>query len=250
MSREPVVALEHVTVSYGPVTALDDVSLRIGAGERVAVLGPSGAGKSTLLAALAGVVPPGTGTVELFGARPDELSGAALRRLRSRTGRISQSLDLVGPLRVVHNVNAGRLHRWSLARAAWSLLRPQGVDEVVAALDRVGLADRLHDRCDALSGGQQQRVAVARLLVQDPELVLADEPVHSLDPALSAQVVGLLAGLAAERGRTLVTSLHDPELALRWCDRVVGLRDGRVRFDVAAGALAPEALDELYGAVR
>jgi phosphonate transport system ATP-binding protein len=161
---------------------------------------------------------------------------------------VSQSLDLVGPLRVVHNVNAGRLARWSLPRAAWSLVRPQGLPEAVAALERVGLADRLLDRCDELSGGQQQRVALARLLVQDPELVLADEPVSSLDPTLAAQVLGLLRELSAER--TLLTSLHDPELAVRCCDRVVGLREGRVVLDVPSAQLRSAGLDELYGARR
>ena len=244
----PVAVLDQVTVAFGATTALRDVSLILHAGERVGVLGPSGAGKSTLLRLLNGAVPATSGTVTVLGTRPGELSGAALRRLRVRVGTLPQRLDLVGPLRVVHNVNAGRLGRWSLGRAAWSLLRPQELDEAAAALEQVGIADRVLDRTDDLSGGQQQRVAVARLLRQDPELVLADEPVSSLDPALAVRVLTLLTD--PSRGRTLVASLHEPELALRFCDRLVGLRDGRLVLDAPAADLPPGALDALYGAVR
>jgi phosphonate transport system ATP-binding protein len=241
----PAVRLEGVCVSYGGVPALRDVSLVVSVGERVALLGPSGAGKSTLLGLLNGTVVPDAGTVTVLGEQPAALGPARLRALRTRIGTVPQRLDLVGPLRVVHNVNAGRLARWSLGRALWSLVRPQGLPEVLAALERVGLADRVHDRCEDLSGGQQQRVALARLLVQDPELLLTDEPVSSLDPALAAQVLDLLSGLAAD-GRTLLTSLHDPVLAARTCDRLVGLREGRVVLDLPAPAVATGTLDALY----
>lgn len=245
-----VVDLDHVTVRYGGALALCEVSLTVRAGERVAVLGPSGAGKSTLLGLLTGTVRATTGTVTVLGRRPAELSGGSLRRLRGRIGTMHQQLDLVGPLRVVHNVNAGNLAHWSLARAAWTLLRPREGVGAAAALGRVGLGGRVFHRTDSLSGGEQQRVALARLLVQDPELVLADEPVSSLDPALSAQVLRLLTEVVAGRQRTLLVSLHDPALALRFCDRVIGLRDGAVLFDLRAAAVAAGSLDALYGADR
>ncbi len=219
----------------------------MGPGERVAVIGASGAGKSTLLAVATGAVPPSAGSVEVFGRDPAALGGPALRRLRARVGTVHQHLELVGPLRVVHNVNAGRLASWSAARAAWSLLRPQGVPEVVAALERVGLADRLYDRTDTLSGGQRQRVAVARVLLQDPELVLADEPASALDPVLTDRVLRLLAG-PASRGGALLAALHDPALALRHCDRVVGLAAGRVVLDAPAATLSGADLAAFYGA--
>ncbi len=219
----------------------------MGPGERVAVIGASGAGKSTLLAVATGAVPPSAGSVEVFGRDPAVLGGPALRRLRARVGTVHQHLELVGPLRVVHNVNAGRLASWSAARAAWSLLRPQGVPEVVAALERVGLADRLYDRTDTLSGGQRQRVAVARVLLQDPELVLADEPASALDPVLTDRVLRLLAG-PASRGGALLAALHDPALALRHCDRVVGLAAGRVVLDASAATLSGADLAAFYGA--
>lgn len=161
-----------------------------------------------------------------------------------------QQLELVGQLRVVHNVNAGRLGSWPAGRAAWSLVRPQGLPEVLAALTRVELADRVFERTDRLSGGQRQRVAVARLLVQQPDLVLADEPASALDPALADRMLGLLAELSAGPGRALVASLHDPALALRYCTRVVGLVAGRVVLDAPAGSLTVGDLAAFYAAPR
>ena len=222
----------------------------VGAGERVALVGASGAGKSTLLGVVNGSVAPDRGRVEVLGADPAALRGAALRRLRGRVGTVHQHLELVGPLRVVHNVNAGRLAGWPAWRAAWSLVRPQGVPEVVAALDRVGLADRVFDRTDQLSGGQRQRVAIARLLVQRPELVLADEPASALHPALAERALALLAGLADDAGGALVASLHDPALALRHCTRVVGLAGGRVVLDAPTSALSAGDLADFYGVAR
>ena len=237
-------------VRFGGRTALTGVDLEVAAGERVAVVGASGAGKSTLLGVLDGTVTPTAGAVQVHGTDPSTLRGRQLRRLRARTGTVRQHLDLPGPLRVVHNVNAGRLGSWSAARAAWSLLRPQGTADVRAALDRVGLADRMFERTDRLSGGQRQRVAVARLLVQQPELVLADEPASALDPALADTVLSLLGELAVSQGGALIACLHDPALGLRHCDRVVGLDGGRVVLDGPSSQLTVAALERFYGVVR
>jgi phosphonate transport system ATP-binding protein len=226
------------------------VDLAVGAGERVAVVGPSGSGKSTLLAVANGSVLPSAGSVQVLGADPAVLRGRALRQVRARVGTVHQHLDLVDRLRVVHNVNAGRLAGWPTWRAAWSLVRPQGLPEVLDALTRVELADRVFDRTDRLSGGQRQRVAVARLLVQRPELVLADEPASALDPVLADRALSLLAQLAADRGGALVASLHDPALALRHCTRVVGLVAGRVVLDAPVPSLTAADLADLYGAPR
>lgn len=238
------VELARVTVVRHGNAALRDVSLTIPTGQRVAVLGASGAGKSTLLALVNGLLEPSAGQIHVLGSQPTALSARGRRRHRARIGTLHQQLDLVGPLRVVHNVNAGRLGRWSLARAAWSLLVPQGVPDVVSALERVGLSDRVFDRTEELSGGQQQRVALARVVLQDPELVLADEPVSSLDPHLAVRVLELLT--EAAEGRTLLASLHNPALALQFFDRLVGLRDGEVAFDLAADDVPAGALDALY----
>ncbi|WP_279536015.1 phosphonate ABC transporter ATP-binding protein [Blastococcus xanthinilyticus] len=237
-------------VRYGTSPALAGIDLEVAAGERVAVVGASGAGKSTLLNVLNGTVVPTAGTVEVLGRDPSALRGRELRQVRARTGTVHQHLELTGALRVVHNVNAGRLGSWSAARAAWSLLRPQGVPEVRAALDRVGLADRVFERTDRLSGGQRQRVALARLLVQRPDLVLADEPASALDPALADLALELLGEPARSRGGALLVCLHDPALALRHCDRVVGLLDGRVALDAPATSLTLADLERFYGVVR
>jgi phosphonate transport system ATP-binding protein len=230
--------------------ALTGVDLTVDAGQRVAVVGPSGAGKSTLLAVANGSVLPTAGAVTVLGTDPAPLRGRALRQLRARVGTVHQHLELVGQLRVVHNVNAGRLATWPAGRAAWSLVRPQGLPEVLDALARVELADRVFERTDRLSGGQRQRVALARLLVQRPELVLADEPASALDPVLADRVVGLLAELATDRGGALVASLHDPTLALRHCSRVVGLVAGRVVLDAPATSLTVGDLADFYRAPR
>nr|WP_239522441.1 ATP-binding cassette domain-containing protein [Geodermatophilus sabuli] len=224
------------------------VDLTVGPGERVAVVGASGAGKSTLLGLANGSVLPTAGSVRVLGADPAALRGRALRQLRARVGTVHQHLELVGQLRVVHNVNAGRLGAWSGLRAAWSLVRPQGLPDVEAALDRVGLADRVYERTERLSGGQRQRVAIARLLVQQPDLVLADEPASALDPVLADQALRLLGELALERGGALLACLHDPAMALRHCDRVVGLAAGRVVLDEPVAALSAADLAAFYGA--
>lgn len=245
----PVVALREVSVTFGNRRALDGVSLTVQPGERVALVGPSGAGKSTLLGLCNGTVAPTAGRVEVLGADPVRASSAELRALRARIGTVHQRLNLVGPLRVVHNVNAGRLGRWSRWRSLYSLLRPLEVDQARAALGRMGIAEHLHARTDRLSGGEQQRVALARLLVQDPEVVLADEPVSSLDPARAEEVMGLLSGLLHGQGtprRTLLVSLHDFDLALRHCDRIVGLRQGRVVLDAPVGKVDERIRARLY----
>lgn len=212
----------------------------------MAVIGSSGAGKSTILALANTSLAPTSGSVELFGANPAMLADAELRALRVRVGTVHQQLHLAGPLRVIHNVNAGHLGRWSPWRAWWSMIKPSGVSEARAALDSLGIADKLWDRTDQLSGGERQRVAIARVLVQQAELVLADEPVSSLDPQRSREVLAALCGMAAEHGRSLLVSLHAFDLAMEFFDRVVGLRDGRVVFDRPPGQISDADAEELY----
>jgi len=240
-----VVSLRGVGVVYGAHPALDAVDLDVAPGQRVALVGPSGAGKTTVLNLCTGTVAPATGSVSVLGCDVGRATAPELRALRRRVGTVYQQLHLVGPLRVVHNVNAGRLGSWSTSKSLRSLLRPVEVDTARRALEEVGIADKLHERTDRLSGGEQQRVALARVLVQQPDLILADEPVASLDPARAGEVMHLL-GAAAEHGRTLLVSLHDFDLARRRCDRVVGLRAGRVVFDLPAGDVTADMGTELY----
>ena len=242
----PAFSLRGVGVRYGAAWALREVDLDVEAGQRVALVGPSGAGKSTLLSLLNGSVPPTTGSVRVLGSDPASLRPRELRGLRRRVGTVHQQLHLVGPLRVVHNVNAGRLGEWPLAKAAWSLVSPQEVDTVSGALERVGIPGKLYERVDRLSGGEQQRVALARVLVQRPEAILGDEPIASLDPARAGEIMDLLRDLAVELGTTLVVSLHAIELALSHCERVIGLRDGRVVFDLPPAEVTAALAGDLY----
>lgn len=250
----PVVELTGVSVSLGerPTSTkpiLIDVDLVVGAGERVALVGPSGAGKTTLLAVLSGLVQPLAGSVSVLGVDPSELSGRSLRAHRSRLGIVTQHLDMALPLRVIHNVNAGRLGRWSTASSLWSLLRPAGRAQATEVLDRVGLADRLLSSTDTLSGGERQRVAVARVLRQQPDLVLADEPTSSVDPRLADDVMGLLCGAVdVPSGWTTVVSVHEPDLARHHADRMVGLRSGRIVFDRKPADVSADDLADLYRA--
>ncbi|MEM9464075.1 MAG: ATP-binding cassette domain-containing protein [Actinomycetota bacterium] len=226
--------------------ALDAVTLRVDRGERVAVVGPSGAGKTSILALANTSLAPTDGTVHLFGVDPTSLADRPLRSLRRRVGTIHQQLHLAGPLRVVHNVNAGHLGRWSAWRAWSSLVRPAETVDARAVLDSLGIGDKLWERTDRLSGGERQRVAIARVLTQRPDLILADEPVASLDPHRSREVLDILCGQAAADDRSLLVSLHAFELAVEYFDRVIGLRAGRVIFDRPADRVDPRDATALY----
>ena len=228
--------------------ALAGVDLRVAAGERVALIGASGAGKTTLLRVLAASLRPGSGRVELLGSAPWDAAPRDLRRLRARIGVVHQAPPIPPRQRVVTAVLAGRLGQWPLWKSLASLVLPADPEGARRELARLDLAERLYDRCDQLSGGQLQRVALARVLYQQPELLLADEPVSAMDPALSELTVALLNDEARRRGVTLVASLHAVDLALRHFPRVVGVKDGAILFDLPAGQVSEALLRELYAA--
>lgn len=242
----PIFQLEGVSCRFGTVAALTDCSLAIAPGERVALIGPSGAGKSTLLSLLNGSQTPTTGRVVILGQEVNRLSPRKRRRIQRLVGTVYQQHHLVGNLAVVHNVNAGHLGRWSLPRALWSLVWPQQVQTAAQALAQVGIADKLYARTDRLSGGQQQRVALARVLVQDPAAILADEPISSVDPERSRAMMDLLRQLSETTGKTLVISLHEVEFAVKYCDRIVGLRQGQILFDAPATEVSKAMMTDLY----
>jgi phosphonate transport system ATP-binding protein len=237
-------------VRYGALRALEAVDLRIERGERVALIGPSGAGKTSLIGLLNGSLAPAEGQVLVAGRDLARASPRERREVQRQLGTVRQQFDLVGELRVVHNVNAGRLGSWSVWRAALSLLAPREVDRARRALARVGLEEKLYARTGGLSGGQQQRVAIARVLAQEPVAILADEPIASVDPARAADLVNLILALSAERATTLVVSLHDLPVALGRFDRIVALRDGRIAFDGAPAGLSEDAIEDLYALDR
>jgi phosphonate transport system ATP-binding protein len=242
----PVLELKQVSQQFGPFTALRGLNLQIHAGERVAVIGSSGAGKSTLLRLLNGMLVPTQGEVWTLGYQLSRLSGSQRRRVQRQIGTIYQQFHLVDTLAVVHNVNAGHLGHWPLWKAALSLLYPLEIETAAKALHRVGIPEKLYERTDRLSGGQQQRVAIARVLVQNPQIILADEPVSSLDPELSREMMDLLQALVQDGQRTLVMSLHSVELARIYCDRIIGLRQGAIVLDTPATQLTDAMLTQLY----
>jgi phosphonate transport system ATP-binding protein len=246
MSNPAVFELAGAVLRYGTVRALSGVDLTIRAGERVAVIGPSGAGKSSVIGLLNGTLMPTGGSVRAFGIDTGAASARRLREVQGRLGTIHQRFDLVEQLRVVHNVNAGKLGRWPLWKAALSLLRPRELPDARVALHRVGIGDKLYERTGDLSGGEQQRVAIARVLVQRPAAILADEPIASLDPARGRDIIGLLHEVSLESGITLLVSLHDVQAALDRFERVVGLRDGRVAFDGPPDRIGTDQIEELY----
>jgi phosphonate transport system ATP-binding protein len=224
---------------------LRSTSLALAAGERAAVVGPSGAGKTTLFRAINGTMRISRGTITFAGEDVTGATGSALRRLRQRIAVIAQKHDLVEPLRVHQNVMAGALGRWSSGRALRYLIRPTRSElaEAEAALMVVGLAHKLRSATRSLSGGEQQRVAIARALVQAPELLLADEPVASLDPRTAEEVLTLLCDLAERRKVALLCTLHQPDLAARFFGRVIEIRGGTAMEPQAVpSSLSPAAV--------
>ncbi|MCW2777527.1 MAG: phnC [Frankiales bacterium] len=246
-------AVEGLCHAYDGVPVLRDVSFTVAPGEVVAVVGPSGAGKTTLFRCLTRLTRADAGAVRLFDVDLQHVEGTALRQARRDLGLVFQGFNLVRRLTATQNVLVGRLAE----TPAWRVLlrRPSAADDALAAacLQRVGLLPFAHTRADRLSGGQQQRVAIARALASRARVVIADEPVASLDPSSAADVLTALRSLATDDGRAVVCSLHQVDLVAGFADRVVGLREGRVvldvpveRFDPArARALYARSLDEL-----
>ncbi|WP_312513860.1 phosphonate ABC transporter ATP-binding protein [Stutzerimonas nitrititolerans] len=226
--------------------ALSGIDIQAAQGERIAIIGPSGAGKTTLLRLLATGLKPDSGQLSLLGEQPWGEGSYRLRKLRARIGLVHQAPPLPPRQRVVTAVLAGRLGHWSLPRSLLSLIYPLDRSGAAEALARLDLADKLYVRCDQLSGGQLQRVGIARMLYQQPDLILADEPVSAMDPVLSDHTLGLLNQEAQRRNATLVASLHAVDLALAHFPRIIGLRAGQILFDKPAEALRPEELTALY----
>ncbi len=236
------VALEvdGLTHRYGVRPVLDDVSFEVAAGEVVAIVGPSGAGKTTLFRAVTQLVRADAGRVVLGGRELSALAGGELRQARRDIGLIFQQFNLVRRLSALDNVVAGRLAELPTWRVLVRRPGPTVRAEALECLSRVGLADHAGSRADRLSGGQQQRVAIARALAQRTRVVLADEPVSSLDPESSASVLAALASVARAEGIAVLCNLHQVDLISGFADRVIGLRDGRVVVDVETAAFTDD----------
>lgn len=239
--------LTDVTHAYpGNTRALQGVELTAGQGERIALIGPSGAGKTTLLRILGAALRPYSGKVRLLGQAPWTLGSRGLRHLRREIGTVHQAPPLPPRQRVITAVQAGQLGYWSTWKALAALAYPPDAAGVRAELARLDLPEKLYVRCDELSGGQRQRVGIARVLYQRPSLILADEPVSAMDPALAQRTAQLLVDEAGRRRATLVASLHAVDLALNHFPRVIGVRDGRIHFDLPATKVSDALLRELY----
>jgi phosphonate transport system ATP-binding protein len=230
----------------GGTIGLDGVDFEVGAGEIVALIGPSGAGKSTLLRCLNRLVTPTAGDVTVGGAAVTGAAPRELRRIRAGIGFVFQQFNLLRRLSVLENVLIGRLARVPVARSLLALFPAGDVARAEATLERVGLGGLADRRVDTLSGGQQQRVAIARALVQEPGLLLADEPMASLDPALAHTVLTLLRRISEEDGLTVVTSLHVLELARLYGRRVLGLRAGRLVYDGPPDGLTDAVAERIF----
>ena len=227
-------------------TALKDVNLNIEQGEFVAIIGLSGAGKSTILRCINRMhdIQPGSLTVD--GVDVESLSGKSLRRFRRKVGMIFQSFNLVSRSTVIKNVLTADVPDMPFWRVLFGIFTKEQKMRALESLDKVGILDKAYTRCDQLSGGQQQRVALARTLNQNPSIILADEPVASLDPVTAKQVMSDFVRINKEYKITILLNIHHVDLALNYCERVIGVRAGEIVFDGPASSITQEQLDEVY----
>lgn len=227
--------------------ALKGVNLEIPDGQIVGLIGPSGAGKSTLIRCVNRLVEPTTGKVILNGVDVTTLSAGGLRKERRKMGMIFQEYALVDRLTIMENVQSGRLGYVGFWRSFFRNYPQSDIDEAFRLLARVGLDHMVDKRADELSGGQKQRVGIARALIQDPEVLLIDEPTASLDPKTSRQIMRLIAELCKERNLSTIVNIHDVALAQMYVERIVGLQMGEIVFDGPPDGLTPDVLTQIYG---
>lgn len=243
-----MIRFDSASVTYpGGVHALKDVTLEIPDGQMMVIVGLSGAGKSTLIRVINGLVPLSGGDVTIDGVSVKSAGSRQLREIRSRIGMIFQTFNLVKRTSVLNNVLMGRLHSTPTWRSVLALYRPEDIEIAMQALERVGIVDKAYVRAANLSGGQQQRVGIARALAQQPKIILADEPVASLDPPTSHVVMRDLQRINQELGISTIVNLHFLDLAKVYGERIIGMRDGEVVYD-GTGAQADERVfRDIYG---
>jgi phosphonate transport system ATP-binding protein len=239
--------LVDVTRRFGDKVAVSHASVTVADGEMVGIIGRSGAGKSTLLRLVNRLIDPSEGRILAAGVDVTALRGKDLRAWRARTAMIFQQFNLVNRLDVLTNVMCGRLYEMPTARVLLKWFTPTERALAIKALDRLGMADVAMNRADALSGGQQQRVAIARALMQEPRILLADEPIASLDPLNAKLVMDALADINRRDGITVLTNLHTLDTARTYCRRIIGMCDGRIVFDGTPDALTDAVLRDIYG---
>ncbi|MCV2892772.1 phosphonate ABC transporter ATP-binding protein [Lentibacter sp. XHP0401] len=243
-----MLTLDKLTKTFGDKKAVDNVSFTVDRPMMIGIIGRSGAGKSTVLRMLNRLSDATSGSIKFEGRDITRLKGAERRNWQSRCAMIFQQFNLVPRMDVVSNVLHGTLNRRSTLATMFNLYPDSDIHKAIEILDRLGIAEQAPKRAEALSGGQQQRVAIARALMQDPAIILADEPIASLDPMNAQIVMQALRRIHEEDGRTVVANLHTLDTARRYCDRVVGMRDGRVVFDGTPEQLTTGVARDIYGA--
>ncbi|WP_138465888.1 phosphonate ABC transporter ATP-binding protein [Poseidonocella sp. HB161398] len=240
--------VEELTRRFGARTAVDRASFTVEAPAMIGIIGRSGAGKSTMLRMLNRLTDASEGRILFDGTEITALRGADRRRWQSRCAMIFQQFNLVPRMDVVSNVLHGTLNRRSTLASLFNLYPEDDIHRAIGILERLGIAEHAPKRAEALSGGQQQRVAIARALMQEPEIILADEPIASLDPMNAQVVMDTLRRIHEEDGRMVIANLHTLDTARRYCDRVIGMLDGRIVFDGTPAQLTTGVARDIYGA--
>ena len=243
---QAVLEVRNLRAGYGEREILKDVSFTLAADDFFAIIGPSGAGKSTLIRCVNRLVDPLGGEIVFNGRDLAKVAARELRAVRRNIGMIFQEFNLIERMSVMDNVLSGRLGYLGTFRSLFRLYSKEDIRHALELLDRVGLADHVDKRVDRLSGGQRQRVGIARALIQNPKMLLVDEPTSSLDPKIAREVMGLIREMARERHIPVLCNIHDVELACDFCTRVIGLQDGRKKFDGPPSKLDRQALHEIY----
>lgn len=243
-----MIEFQDVGLTYPNGTeGLKNINVSIGDGEFVVIVGLSGAGKSTFIRSINRLVTPTTGSLRVDGENIIAQKGAGLRQLRTKIGMIFQNYNLVHRSNVLKNVLAGRLGHTGTLKSILNLYSKEDIGLAYESLKRVNIADKLYNRADELSGGQQQRVSIARVLTQKPSYILADEPVASLDPPTSHQVMTYLRKVNQEDNITTIVNLHFIDMAMEYADRIIGMREGEIVFDGPVSEVSEETFEEIYG---
>lgn len=246
--KPPLLEVSRVIKRYnGATAALNDISFTVRRGEFISVIGPSGAGKSTLLRCINRMIEVTSGEVRFDGSPVSKLTNTELKKLRSRIGMIFQHYNLVDRLTVIENALHGRLGSKSTLAGAIGNYSREEKSRAMDVLSMLGLADHVYQRCDRLSGGQKQRVGIARALVQNPAMILCDEPIASLDPNASKIIMDHLKKFSKEMGITLIVNLHQVNVAINYSDRILGVNSGRIVFDGGPDELTSDRIAEIYG---
>ena len=231
-------------------TALKDINLQIEQGEFVAVIGLSGAGKSTILRCINRMHDVTSGTLTVDGVDVNTLKGKELRKFRRKVGMIFQSFNLVSRSTAIKNVLTAEVPEMNFFKVLFGIFNKEQKMHALESLDKVGILSKAYTRCDQLSGGQQQRVALARTLNQNPQIILADEPVASLDPIMARQVMKDFVRINKDYNITILLNIHHVDLALQYCERVIGVREGQIVFDGPAGTITQDQIDEVYNGTK